>query len=381
MARDEEFLEATARVSPGPQQLEHELEIARQYPSRRLTSGEYVEEIALPNGHTWRRNRAGQWCRFSDEVCLTALRPTGIGAAAELTTESLTARAAVMRTEFSTALSRRPAASRELNGLVEEITRRGNPLPPELAERLWALEDRLGSVRRAEAISTAPSDLPVIEVTFEANNPYYALAQDTPLNLANIRPSSVERRILEFPDGTRVWSESATGPIVHEAAIGPGPGRAGFEHAYPSRGAHGNLPPGVNWERAHSLGQGTGFESPFGLRYAPSFVNQRLQNEGVELLMRQLVGLRDANTSFRVITRTTTHADGLRLAEMSYRVEVLSGGQAHHFFDYRIRVDGTPPFRITAQPISFANNPVALAQRGRVSVPERLSQSISVVEP
>jgi hypothetical protein len=29
---------------------------------------EYVAEVTLPNGHKWRQNRAGRWCRFSDEL-------------------------------------------------------------------------------------------------------------------------------------------------------------------------------------------------------------------------------------------------------------------------------------------------------------------------
>ncbi len=219
--------------------------------------------------------------------------------------------------------------------------------------------------------SAAPASLPVTRVTLGTPDASYQPAPD-------IVPVGV---ILEFPDGTRVWRQTADGPVFHESTLGTGPGRADYELDFFARGQHGNLPAGANWERAHSLGQGTGFESPYGIRYAPSYVNQTLQNNGVELLMRQLADLQDANTAFRVVTQTTTHSGTLRLAQISYRVEVVSGGQTNPFFDYAIQVQSTPPYRITAAPINFANNPAAVAQRARVTVPNILFQNISVVAP
>jgi hypothetical protein len=36
-----------------------------------INEGEYVAEVVLPNGHRWRQNRFGKWCRFSTKYCPT----------------------------------------------------------------------------------------------------------------------------------------------------------------------------------------------------------------------------------------------------------------------------------------------------------------------
>ena len=50
----------------GTQRMERELEIAQDVKtgSSLPEGGEYVEEIVLENGHTWKRTQDGVWCRF-----------------------------------------------------------------------------------------------------------------------------------------------------------------------------------------------------------------------------------------------------------------------------------------------------------------------------
>lgn len=56
---------------PGQAQLDAELAIVERSEPRKLTDGEYVEEVDLGNGHTWRRNEKGTWCRFSNgKICV-----------------------------------------------------------------------------------------------------------------------------------------------------------------------------------------------------------------------------------------------------------------------------------------------------------------------
>jgi hypothetical protein len=81
------------------QELRAELDAVGRAKPRKISSGDYVEEVELPNGHTWRRNKAGRWCRFSNgEFCTLeqpAVRP---GAAPEEAAEA-TAKPATAATE------------------------------------------------------------------------------------------------------------------------------------------------------------------------------------------------------------------------------------------------------------------------------------------
>lgn len=55
---------------PSIEQIESELVIVQSAEPRKLPGELYVEEVELPNGHTWRRS-SSKWCRFSgDPVCV-----------------------------------------------------------------------------------------------------------------------------------------------------------------------------------------------------------------------------------------------------------------------------------------------------------------------
>ena len=60
-----------ADAVPSVEQIDTELAAVQRTEPKKLPNGEYVEEVQLPNGHTWRRTSKGDWCRFSDgRICV-----------------------------------------------------------------------------------------------------------------------------------------------------------------------------------------------------------------------------------------------------------------------------------------------------------------------
>lgn len=60
-----------------PDEIRAELDMARRAEPRPISEGPYVEEVRMPNGHTWRRTRDGKWCRFSNGgLCVTDISGT-----------------------------------------------------------------------------------------------------------------------------------------------------------------------------------------------------------------------------------------------------------------------------------------------------------------
>ena len=126
-------------------------------------------------------------------------------------------------------------------------------------------------------------------------------------------------------------------------------------------------------ERAHTLGQGTGFESPFGILMAPAEVNQIIQNNGIEELLR---GFRDAargGERFHLSTLTQAHWGTSRLAEVRYRVSVSRGGGSPEFlFEYRITVGRNAPFAVEHGLANITESPDLSNYFDLVDVPARL---------
>jgi hypothetical protein len=183
---------------------------------------------------------------------------------------------------------------------------------------------------------------------------------------------------LEFPNGVRVWRAEPDGPILHDAPLGPSIGRAGAERAHYSAGEHGGLPPGPQYQRAHSLGQGTGFESPYGIYYAPAFVNLTLQNGGIESYLRSLAARRAPGEAFRVVTTTSTHPGSRRLSHVGYRIEGIVGGQVHEIARYEVAVAGTAERPVVrARAIQFADNPLAREIRATVPQPPVITRAVT----
>jgi hypothetical protein len=186
--------------------------------------------------------------------------------------------------------------------------------------------------------------------------------------------------VIEFPDGTRAWRDEVGGPIRHESNLILSLGRAHSERKHYTAPEHGNLPAGPNYQRAHSLGQSTGFESPYAIYYAPEYVNQTLQNHGIETYMRNLVAHQQAGESLRVITETQAHPLSRRLSNISYRIEVVIGGKPYGIAEYTISVSNSRRHPVvTADALRLASNAIATAIAERAPIPPVLLASTSHV--
>nr|WP_255681978.1 polymorphic toxin type 4 domain-containing protein [Luteimonas sp. BDR2-5] len=132
----------------------------------------------------------------------------------------------------------------------------------------------------------------------------------------------------------------------------PAPGRLGFEK---------QLFPGIEvglagWQRAHSQGNGTGFESPHAIRYAPEEVNQQFQRLGIERYLRELFELKPPDVELWLTTVTATHPRTLRLKEIQYRVDAVKGGLTRRIFEAGIEVaDQKINPRVTISATPFIN--------------------------
>lgn len=176
--------------------------------------------------------------------------------------------------------------------------------------------------------------------------------------------------VYEFPGGNRVWRE---GEIYrHDTVLGPSTGRRQTELEMPSASEHGR-PEVAGMERAHTLGQGTGFESPFAIFYAPREVNQIIQNNGVEEMLRGLHSSARPGESFHVSTLTKPHPGTQRLAEIRYRVEVKRGaGSPEFLFEYQITVGREAPFQVNHGLANITEDPDLAQFADLVDVPQRL---------
>jgi hypothetical protein len=182
--------------------------------------------------------------------------------------------------------------------------------------------------------------------------------------------------VLEFPDGTRVWRDAVGGPVRHESTLGPSLGRADLEHGMYSAREHGRLSADPSFQRAHTLGQSTGFESPYGILYAPDAVNQALQNHGIEAYLRNVVAGARADETFRVLTATRPHPGTSRLATIDYTLVLVNraGGQVEEIASYSIVISNSAEHPVvTAGTLRFAPTSTARALATRFPVPPRLT--------
>jgi hypothetical protein len=173
----------------------------------------------------------------------------------------------------------------------------------------------------------------------------YRIVQVTPrrvrgkgwLGIPDVIPKET---IFQFPGGERVW-RTKEGNIVVESTLDRGTGRRDYEGQLPSRGDYDDQ--GFRdalYERAHSQGQGTGFESPFGIRLAPWVVNQRLQRYGIEEYLYRLRDQTPPGTDFQVVTNTKTRERTLRMESIEYSIWVTQNGQRKRLFEFEIAITG-----------------------------------------
>ncbi|HET8654176.1 MAG TPA: polymorphic toxin type 4 domain-containing protein [Longimicrobiaceae bacterium] len=141
----------------------------------------------------------------------------------------------------------------------------------------------------------------------------------------------------------------ALGGIVIRSRVSSPPGRLGYEKQF-FPGVRVGL---AGWERAHSQGNITGYESAEGIRYAPSEVNQAFQRLGIEGFIRELFEEKAADVEMIMTTVTYTHPGTLRLKEIQYRIDVVRRGLTHPLFEASIEVENkkqNPRVTITATP-------------------------------
>lgn len=131
-----------------------------------------------------------------------------------------------------------------------------------------------------------------------------------------------------------VWRD-VLGGIVIRAKLGEPLSRKGYEREF-FRGVEVGLP---GWERAHSQGPITGYESAYGIRYAPEEVNQEYQRLGIEKFIRRLRENAQPDVDFFLTTVTYTHKDSLRLKEIIYRLEVMRGLDRAALFEASIEIE------------------------------------------
>ncbi|MEG4114104.1 MULTISPECIES: eCIS core domain-containing protein [unclassified Microcoleus] len=135
--------------------------------------------------------------------------------------------------------------------------------------------------------------------------------------------------------------------VVIEAQIGPSQPRQGFEEVLVPPTEAG-LP---GYQRAHLVGAGFGVESPLGVLYAPEAVNQRLQNRGIEALIRGMYRNRFPGAEFFIVARAEPHSGTQLLARVVYELYgQLPGEPRTKIFEFRISVSrNTSAPRITPQ--------------------------------
>ena len=107
--------------------------------------------------------------------------------------------------------------------------------------------------------------------------------------------------------------------VVHiQSVVGPSVERAGFERL---------LLPGVRvglpgTQRSHSHGPGTGQEVATGILYAPTIVNQELQNRHIEKHIRDVRERAEGVCHVVLKTETEAKRGTLELGRITYRLEL-----------------------------------------------------------
>jgi hypothetical protein len=270
------------------------------------------------------------------------------------------------RAAFRQVLAARPVLDRELSTLERSMAAAGR-LNPADAAQLDELTARLSRLHEIDRISVAPRTARIVEVSLDEAAPNYWKT------VASVVPGPPV--VLEFPNGTRVWRDTVGGPVSHESTLAGSLGRrADFERAIYSAGEHGNLPPGPRYQRAHVLGQGTGFESPYGILYAPEYVNQTLQNNGIEAYLESVVAGARSDETFRVFAKTRPHPDALRLAEIEYSLVRVNPAGTEEIATYTITVSSSAEHPVvTATSLRFAPTSTAREVATRFRIPPQLT--------
>jgi hypothetical protein len=171
--------------------------------------------------------------------------------------------------------------------------------------------------------------------------------------------------VVQFEDGAlRVWRAPPEtgfpdGKLMQETIVGPRRERA--HHEQRAQKSRGELAlEGPPTERAHAHGAGRGPESPFGILHAPVEVNQLLQKRGVEVFLERLRDAAPPGVEFHYVTEVLHQGDNMRLADITYRIDVSLNGVRVPFAEFKIEIDtfsvtAKTPDQITARDIVRAD--------------------------
>jgi len=240
---------------------------------------------------------------------------------------------------FKATLDKRPALKKRLDAKLAEIAAFGATAPKPRMDELGELEQLIRTIEETFQTSSVPKGYKIKEVDYTDH-----------VDLPGIN----EKTFLEYPWGERVW-RNKDGSISHEGIIGNSVGRKGLEKEW-FTGTDTGLSNMGKYERAHSFGQGFGWESPYGLFYAPKTVNQKLQNNGIEQYIRLVRDSLPAGHKIFVETNTNSQSTTARLENISYEAYVIKpNGEKVEAFNYRIDISGSRDAPVLdAQPIQFS---------------------------
>ena len=153
--------------------------------------------------------------------------------------------------------------------------------------------------------------------------------------------------IYEYPDGSRAW-RTPRNTIVTEGRVRAPIGRRGFEQGLPPATAEGGgvdvSATGVEHQRSHPAGQITGFEITGHIPYAPTYVNQQLQAQGIEMYIKEL-NAAHPNLDLNVMTEHAKIPDTLRQDWIEYTVTAGGAGSRRTLLKARITTNYANPSR------------------------------------
>jgi hypothetical protein len=181
-------------------------------------------------------------------------------------------------------------------------------------------DDKLSNKEVGQQLSKIKSAyrIPSLEIVTASKNG----KRETDYVKGEINPIEEGERI------TRDLTEDSGMVVEITSYLGAPKARKGYEKDFPTTSA---FAPGVEApsQRAHSGAPGLGRESAAGIRRAPTFVNQELQNRGIEKFLRGLFQKvkNDPNMKFPLKTETRSFNLTTRLESIQYQLEAEIEGK------------------------------------------------------
>lgn len=223
-----------------------------------------------------------------------------------------------------------PASAEELSRIRRTSSTRDFPVRATVRTR--AALDKLRPPPRGQA--QAPNDWVVVEINDQ--------------NLIEFIDEPIHPGVIyEYPDGSRAW-RTPQNTIMTEGRVRAPIGRRGFEQGLPSATAEGGgvdlSATGVGHQRSHPAGQITGFEITGHIPYAPTYINQQLQAQGIEMFIKEL-NAAHPDLDLSVITEHAKIPRTLRQDWIEYTVTAGGAGPRRTLLKARITTNYANPSR------------------------------------